>query len=157
MRYQLRNPLKGTKPSLTGAADGMACVPLLCFSLATHMMPSGEAWCLRSRPYSPELVEGTFSETEFSEVRQEFIEHSLTHPSPTVSYVSHPETPLDAYIRSTKRGPPGGDGRAGAPKRLYPEVSGLPTGSTGAGAPKSPGPMIPTPTSLRQSPRSTRR
>jgi hypothetical protein len=109
---------------------------------------------LRTSPFGDSAK---FAITEFSEVRQEFIEHSLTHPSPTVSYVSHPETPLDAYIRSTKRGPPGGDGRAGGPKRLYPEVSGLPTGSTGAGAPKSPGPMIPTPTSLRQSPRSTRR
>jgi hypothetical protein len=31
-------------------------------------MPSGEAWCLRSRPYSPELVEGAFSETGKAEV-----------------------------------------------------------------------------------------
>src|SRR5215212_2238648 len=25
----------------------MACVPLVCISLATPMMPSGEAWCLQ--------------------------------------------------------------------------------------------------------------
>jgi hypothetical protein len=61
-RYQVRNPLKGTKPSLTGAADGMVCVPLLYFSLATHMMPSGEARCLGSRSYSREDLAGVFSE-----------------------------------------------------------------------------------------------
>jgi len=38
-------------------AECMARVPLLCFTLATHMMPSGDAWCLRSGPYSPNLVE----------------------------------------------------------------------------------------------------
>src|SRR5215213_5100514 len=58
----MRNPLNGTKPSLTGAADGMACVPFLCFTLAVHMMPSAEAGCLRPRPYSPECVEWVFCE-----------------------------------------------------------------------------------------------
>jgi len=58
----------GTKPSLTGAADGMACCPLVCFTLATHMMPSGEACCLRSGHYSSECVEEEFWEVGIASV-----------------------------------------------------------------------------------------
>src|SRR5215218_8159008 len=43
------------------------------------------------------------------------------------------------------------------PRQQRDERSSAAKGSIKAGAPKSPGPMIPTPTSLRQSPRSTQR